>query len=146
NNWLVGLGIDYPVNDRFMVTGSVMYEQADGSSDMTSQNNFGNPLPLPNYPNIKTTALNLKGTYKFDKNWSTTVGYAYQKYDYNDDQFAGYTYTVPYPSTTTSTSYLNGWNAFNSYNANIVYLTVKFQWAPPEMPAPAMKVVEAAPP
>jgi len=123
-NWLIGLGLDYPVNDKFMLKGSLLYEQVDGSSDMASQNNFGNPLPLPNYPNTKITSLNVKGTYTFDKNWSLTGGYAYQKYSYSDDQFNGYTYTIPFPGVTNNTaqSYLNGWNAFIPYDANIFYL------------------------
>ncbi len=144
---MIGLGVDYPVNEKLMLTGSVLYEEADGSSDMSSQNNFGNPLPLPNYPNIKTTALNIKGTYKVSKNWSVTGGYAYQKYEYSDDAFNGYTNTIPFPlpTTNTSPSYLNGWNAFQSYDANIVYLTLKFSWDPPVLPPPAMKVAEAPP-
>ena len=107
-----------------MLTGSVLYDQVDGTSDMQAQQNFGNPLPLTQYPNVKTTSFNLKGVYKLDKSWSFTGGYAYQKYDYKDEQYLGYTNTVPYPGVTTSNtqSYLNGWNAFQSYTANIVYL------------------------
>lgn len=133
NNWVIGVGVDVPVGDKLMLTGSVLYEQVDGSSDMSSQNNYGNPLPFSNYPNTTTTALNLKGTYRFDRNWSATLGYAYQKYDYSDDAFAGYLNSVPSISTAgvnneAQRSYLNGYNAFQSYDANIVYLlgTYKF--------------------
>ncbi len=123
-NWLLGFAGDWPVNERFMLTGSVMYEQVDGSSDMASQNNYGNPLPLTNYPNTKITSLNMKGTYAFNKNWSMTGGYAYQKYSYSDDQFNGYVNTLPYPGVTNNPgqSYLNGWNAYTPYDANIFYL------------------------
>src|SRR4030095_5604166 len=109
--------------------------------------NFGNPLPLTAYPNVKTVSLNLKGTYRFDKNWSVTGGYAYQKYHYNDDQFNGYTNTIPFPGVTnnTSQSYLNNWNAFQTYNANIFYLLLNFRFDPPQLPAPAMRVAEAPP-
>ena len=128
-NWLIGLGVDVPVNDRFMLKGSVLYDKVDASSDMTAQQNFGNPLPLPDYPNVKTVSLNIKGTYLFDRNWSVTGGYAYQKYDYSDDQFNGYTNTLPFPgTTTTSQSYLNGWNANQTYNANIFYLLATFKY------------------
>jgi hypothetical protein len=133
-NWMIGLGVDYPVNDRFMVTGSLLYDKVDGSADMTAQNNYGNPLPLNSYPNVKTVSLNLKGTYNFDKNWSITGGYAYQKYDYNDDQYEGYLYSLPSINastgveTTTQRSYLNGWNAFQTYNANIFYLLGTFRF------------------
>ena len=128
---MVGLGLDAPFSDRWTFTGSLLYEETDGSSDMTAQNNYGNPLPLTNYPDVKMTALNLKGAYKINQNWSTTVGYAYQKYDYIDDQYTGYINSLPVSApppgrTPKSRSYLNGWNAFQSYNANILYLTLKF--------------------
>ena len=150
NNWMIGVGVDVPYGDKWMFTGSFLYEQADGSSDMSAQNNFGNPLPLPNYPNIKTTSLNLKANYKVSKNWSVQGGYAYQKYDYNDDAFNGYTYTVlpvaTPPQPVTQTSYLNGWNAFQSYHANIFWLMLKFTWEPPVLPPPAMAVAQAPAP
>ncbi len=118
------------MNDAFTVIGSVLYEKTDGSADFESQNNYGNPLPLTQYPDVKMTSLNLKGVYKVNRNWSITGGYAYQKYDYNDDQINGYTNTIPFPGVTVSTSqsYLSGWNAYQSYNANIFYLlgTYKF--------------------
>jgi MtrB/PioB family decaheme-associated outer membrane protein len=147
NNWMVGVGLDVPYGDRWMFTGSFLYEQADGESDMQAQNNFGNPLPLPNYPNIKITSLNLKANYKVSKNWSVSGGYAYQKYEYNDDAFNGYTNTIPFPLPpgNTGPSYLNGWNAFQSYDANIFWLLLKFTWEPPVLPPPAMKVAEAPP-
>ena len=148
-NWLIGLGADWPVNEKFMLTGSVMYEKVDGSSDMTSQNNFGNPLPLPNYPNVKFISLNLKGTYRFDKNWSMTGGYAYQKYKYSDDQFNGYTNTIPFPGVSTpntNQSYLNGWNANIPYNANIFYLLVSYKFDTPPLPIAQLKAPEPPPP
>jgi len=147
-NWLVGLGGDFPVTPKFMLTGSVMYEKVDGSSDMTSQNNFGNPLPLPNYPNVKFISLNLKGTYSFDRNWSMTGGYAYQKYKYSDDQFNGYTNTIPFPGTSaanSSQSYLDGWNANIPYNANIFYLLMTFKFDTPPLPVAQLKAPEAPP-
>ena len=47
---MIGVGVELPVNERFMLTGSVIYDKADASSDMTAQNNFGNPLPLTDVP------------------------------------------------------------------------------------------------
>ncbi|MBL0290981.1 MAG: MtrB/PioB family outer membrane beta-barrel protein [Betaproteobacteria bacterium] len=144
DNWILGVGADAPVGDRWLLTGSLLYEQTDGSADMSAQNNYGNPLPLPNYPNIKTTSLNLKAAYKVNRNWTVTGGYAYQKYDYDDIQYNGYTSTVPFNATTsTTTSYLNGWNAFQTYNANIFYLTARFAWDAALPPPPALKVAEA---
>ena len=97
--------------DKLKLTASYLYEKNDGTSDMTSQNNVGNPPPLPNNPNSKFISLNLKGTYSYNKNWSFTGGYSYQKYNHNDDHFDGYTNTIPVPrrvDANTSLSYLNG--------------------------------------
>jgi hypothetical protein len=63
-----------------------------------------------------------------NKHWSVTGGYAYERYSYSDDQFNGYTNTIPFPGVTdkTNQSYLNGWNANTPYNANIFYLTATY--------------------
>ncbi|MBK7794442.1 MAG: OmpA family protein [Betaproteobacteria bacterium] len=51
---------------------------------------------------------------------------------------------MPFNATTsTTTSYLNGWNAFQTYNANIFYLTARFAWDAALPPPPALKVAEA---
>ena len=123
-NWTVGAGVDWPAMDRLMVKASVLYYKTDGTADMASQGNFGNPLPINDYDSTETTSLNLKGIYNINKNWSVTAGYSYEKYRYSDVRFNGYQYTIPFPGVTnnTSQSYLNGYNAFTPYEANIYYL------------------------
>jgi MtrB/PioB family decaheme-associated outer membrane protein len=123
-NWTVGAGLDWPAMDRLMVKASVLYYKTDGTADMASQGNFGNPLPIHDYDTSETTSLNLKGIYSINKNWSVTAGYSYEKYRYSDVRFNGYQYTIPFPGVTTNTSqsYLNGYNAFTPYEANIYYL------------------------
>ena len=61
---------------------------------------------------------------------SVTGGYAYQKYDYNDEQFIGYKNTIPFPGVTnnTSQSYLNGFNAFRPYTSNIFYALATYRF------------------
>jgi MtrB/PioB family decaheme-associated outer membrane protein len=126
NNWLIGLGVDWQATDKLQVKGSVQYFKSDGSSDVSSQNNFGNPLPIAAYDDWKQTALNLKGIYTLDKNWSFTAGYAYNRTSYSDIAFNGYQYTIPFPGVTNSftQSYLNGYRAFTDAHANIFYLLV----------------------
>jgi opacity protein-like surface antigen len=123
-NWTVGAGVDWPAMDRLMIKASVLYYKTDGTADMQSQNNFGNPLPINDFDTSETTSLNLKGIYDINKNWSVTAGYSYEKYSYSDVRFNGYQYTIPSPGVTTnpSQSYLNGYNAFTPYKANIYYL------------------------
>jgi MtrB/PioB family decaheme-associated outer membrane protein len=123
-NWTIGAGLDWPAMDRLMVKASVLYYKTDGTADMASQGNFGNPLPINDFDTSETTSLNLKGIYDINKNWSVTAGYSYEKYSYSDIRFNGYQYTIPFPGVTTNTSqsYLNGYNAFTPYKANIYYL------------------------
>jgi MtrB/PioB family decaheme-associated outer membrane protein len=129
-NYSVGAGIDWPVMDRLMVKGSFLYVKTDGTADMASQSNFGNPLPIQAYDSSDKTSFNLKGIYRIDKNWGVTLGYSYERYGYSDDRFNGYKYTIPFPGVTnnTSQSYLNGYNAFTPYDANIFYGVVTYSF------------------
>jgi MtrB/PioB family decaheme-associated outer membrane protein len=122
-NWAVGVGLTWPINEQWMVKGSYIYYDTNGSADIQSQNNFGNPLPINQYDDTRRHSVNLKGTYQMNRNWSFTAGYAYEKYDYSDAAYNGYQYTIPFPavSNNTSQSYLNGFHAFQNYTANIVY-------------------------
>jgi len=129
-NWVIGIGADWPAMERLMVKASVLYYRTDGSADISSQNNFGTPLPISAYDDTKHTSANLKGIYSYDKNWSFTLGYAYERWRYSDAGYNGYQYTIPFPAVTnnTSQSYLNGYLAFNNYNANIVYLFATYKF------------------
>jgi cytolysin (calcineurin-like family phosphatase) len=129
-NWVVGAGLDWQAMERLLIKGSVLYYETDGSADISSQNNFGNPLPITAYDDTKRTSVNLKGIWTYDKNWSFTLGYAYERWRYNDAGYDGYQYTIPFPGVTTNTSqsYLNGYNAFNNYEANIFYLLANYKF------------------
>ena len=126
NNWLVGIGIDWHATEKLLIKGSAQYFKSDGTSDVMSQNNFGNPLPIAAYDDWKQTAFNLKGIYAINNNWSFTAGYAYNRSSYSDIAYNGYQYTIPYPAVSNSVtqSYLNGYRAFTNANSNIFYLLV----------------------
>lgn len=129
-NWVIGAGVDWPAMERLMVKGSVLYYHTDGSADISSQNNFGNPLPIRAYDDSKRTSVNLKGIWSYDRNWDFTLGYAYERWRYNDAGYDGYQYTIPFPGVTTnaSQSYLNGFYAFTNYTANIVYVLATYHF------------------
>ncbi|MFZ3323497.1 MAG: MtrB/PioB family outer membrane beta-barrel protein [Usitatibacter sp.] len=123
DNWLLGIGVDWQAAEKLLVKLSAQYFKSDGSSNVDSQNNFGNPLPITAYDDWKQAAVNLKGIYTLDKRWSLTAGYAYNKIEYSDIAYNGYQYTVPFPAVTTNTaqSYGNGYRAFPNSNVNTVY-------------------------
>jgi MtrB/PioB family decaheme-associated outer membrane protein len=130
DNWLLGVAVDWVATEKLTMKGSVYYFRSDGTSDIASQNNFGNPQPISAYDDWKQTSLNLKAVYAFDKNWSFTGGYAYNRYRYSDIAYNGYQYTIPYPGVTTSTSqsYLNGYRAFVNSDANIFYILATYKF------------------
>ena len=129
-NWLAGIGVDWPALPNLLLKASYLYVKTDGKADISAQNNFGNPLPITAYDDTKTQSFNLKAIWDVNKNWQVTGGYAYEKYEYSDDQYNGYQYTIPFPgvSNNTSQSYLNGFNAFTNYKANIFYALATYRF------------------
>ena len=123
-NWAVGIGADWPVLPNVMLKASYLYVETDGKADIVAQQNFGNPLPITAYDDTKTHSFNLKAIWEINRNWQLTGGYSYEKYEYSDDQYDGYQYTIPFPgvSNNAQQSYFNGFNAFTPYKANIFYV------------------------
>lgn len=136
--YLLALQGDWVVNDRLLVTGSYSYQDTGGGVDFWSGNYAGtggyNGGPLVNYvtDNTTTQRLNIKGEYKVNKNWSATLGYAYEQYDYADDQMRGYQGYYGYYQNLGGTNnvWMSGAFANPSYTNNIVYLfaTYKFNY------------------
>lgn len=124
-NWLLGAAVAVPVTEALKLTGSLMYTKNSGSADFVSQNNFGAPVPITAYDNYKQSSFNLRADWRINRMFELIGGYAYQKYDYSDAQYDGYTYTI---GTGTAASYLNGVGAFPQYNANIFYLIGKYRF------------------
>jgi MtrB/PioB family decaheme-associated outer membrane protein len=129
-NWTAGIGVDWPALPNLRVKGSYLYVKTDGKVDIAAQNGFGNPLPLTAVDDTKTQSFNLKAIWDVNKSWQVTAGYAYEKYEYSDDQFNGYQFTIPFPgvSNNASQSYLNGFNAFTDYKANIFYALATYRF------------------
>ena len=129
-NWAAGVAFDWPVNDRFSFNASAIYYKTDGNVDLSLQEGVPasvvRPVPLAEFDDTKRTSINLKGIYAFTKSLSLTAGYAYEKYEYKDDQYDGYRYTIP--AATNQNSYLDGINAFPQYKANIFYGMLSYRF------------------
>jgi hypothetical protein len=78
--------------------------------------------------NTEWTRINVKGVYRITKNWSATLGYAYERYKYNDDQMRGYQGFYPYYQNLggTNNSWYSGAFANPGYSANIVYVLATY--------------------
>ena len=130
-NWMVALLADWKVMEQLKLTGSASLQKTTGGVDFWSGSYAGtggfNGGPLVNYvtDNTEMRRYLLKADYRFSKNWSAAAGYAYEKYQYNDDQMRGYQGYYPYYQNLggTNNSYFSGAFANPSYTNNIFWLT-----------------------
>jgi len=82
---------------------------------------------IQNFDNSYKTSFNLKGTYKYTKNWDLSAGYAYERYRISDIGTDNYGY-IAASTPTTQNSYASGLNAFNNYTMNILYMMVNYKF------------------
>ena len=79
---------DWQAMDSLKLTASYLYINNEGSATFGYQNGIvlNNPpvLPINNFDNSTQQFFNLKGAWAYNKNWSFTAGYAYQKYSHDD--------------------------------------------------------------
>ncbi|HEY2815884.1 MAG TPA: MtrB/PioB family outer membrane beta-barrel protein [Casimicrobiaceae bacterium] len=156
--WMAGIGADWPVLPSLLIKTSFLYVKNNGNATFSSQDatgqmvagpaGFGNPLNIGNFDDSTQQYFNLKAIWAYNKNWSFTAGYAYEKYSHSDVGTDGYQYTLPFPpvATNTSLSYLNGYDAFTNGHQNIFYLTATYSFeAPPLPPARIAEAPRAAP-
>ena len=61
-NWALGIGTDWKAMERLTLKGSAIWSRTLGNADIVSQNNFGNPIPIPSYDTTSKVSLNLKGS------------------------------------------------------------------------------------
>jgi hypothetical protein len=129
-NWALGVGTDWKALERLTIKGSAIWSRTQGWADIVSQNNFGSPFPIRSYDTTSKVTLNLKGVYQYNRNWEFTGGYAYENYNYSDDQYNGYQNIIQAGTAPNffGTSYLSGAYAFPNYSANIVYGMAKYKF------------------
>ena len=129
-NYALGIGGDFVVNPRIKLAASYTWQKTGGTVDLSSPAFPAPFVPLVNIPNvddIKIHTLNLKGTFKATRSIDVTAGYAYEKYDFDDQQFANYSYVVP-GSSANARSYLSGLYAFPNHKTNVFYAFVTFRF------------------
>jgi MtrB/PioB family decaheme-associated outer membrane protein len=121
-NWAIGLGADWLPMERLKLNGSLIWQSTHGTADFTIPTTVvpATPaFPITNYDNTRKVSLNLKGVYKYSKQWDVTAGYAYERYRFSDIAYDGYQFTIPAGA---NFSYLTGAYAFPGYNVNLLYV------------------------
>jgi hypothetical protein len=135
-NRLFGLIADWPVREQLALKGSYTWTKTGGGVDFASGNTAGAGGflggPLVNYvtDNTKKKTLNLKVDYKPDKQWTGTLGYVHEKYEYADDQMRGYQGFYPYYQNLSGTnnSWFSGAYANPSYSLDVYYLMATYKF------------------
>ncbi len=135
-NWLVALEADWVATEQLSLKASASWQNTGGGVDFWSNNYAGvggyNGGPLVNYvtDNTKMQRFMLRGDYKINTKWSVSAGYAYENYDYSDDQMRGYQSYYGYYQNLggTNNSWLSGAFTNPSYTNNIFFLTAKYSF------------------
>ncbi len=133
-NWAYGLGTEiYAVPRKLTFLFQYSYVRSRGFVDYTYLLGL-NPLPpTRTQDNIDINGLDsytlsyylAKATYTPAKHFSFSLGWAYEKYNYNDAQYNGYQY-VPLSSTGAVLGFLTGAYANQNYRANIYFLSASY--------------------
>lgn len=123
-NFALGGKVDVEIiKNKLSGTVGYRYEQADGSSDFTTYNPILTTVVTNNaaIDDYYKHCINAKLSYSLSKSVIVDLGYLYEKLNYTDDFFTGYTYAV-------TTNALSGAYANPNYEASAVYtkLTYKF--------------------
>lgn len=135
-NRLAGLIADWVPTERMALKASWFWVTTGGGVHFISGNTSGaggfNGGPLVDYvtDNTQKKVLNLKGDYKLDKQWTGTLGYTQEKYDYNDDQMKSYQGFYPYFQYLggNNDSWFSGAFANPSYKLRVVYMMATYKF------------------
>ena len=133
---MAGLIADWLPTERLALKASWFWVTTGGGVHFNSGNTSGaggfNGGPLVDYvtDNTQKQVLNLKADYKFDKQWTGTLGFAQEKYDYSDDQMKGYQGFYPYYQYLggNNNSWYSGAFANPSYRLDVVYMMATYKF------------------
>jgi hypothetical protein len=136
SNWLYALEADWVATEKLKVKLSASWQKTGGGVDFWSGNTAGaggfNGGPLVNYltDNTKTQRLMIRGDYLINKNWTASAGYAYENYDYTDDQMRSYQSYYGYYQNLggTNISWNTGAFAAPAYTNNIFFITGTYRF------------------
>lgn len=142
-NWLAeprektydyGVGVDvYAIPKKLTFRLQHDYVKSDGFADFTYYNTAAlvggrnnENIDIRNFDDYRKRAYMLKAIYEFSKNISCSLGWAYEKYVYQDVQVDGYIYV---PATTgTNGAYLTGFGKDPSYTANVYFASLTYRF------------------
>ena len=121
-NWLVGIAADWLPITRLRLRGSYIYQETEGTVDFSANHPAAVIRNIPDYDSFTKHTFDLRAIYALTRSFEVTVGAAYEKFKYDDAQFANYNYT----QAAGGQNFLSGAYAFQDYEAVIGYVTLKY--------------------
>ncbi len=133
-----GLGTElYAIPNKLTFVFQHDYLKSNGKVDFTidpglliAANGLGgatqDTVDIMNSEDYTLYSFKIKAIYSFTKSLSASLGYAYERFSYSDDQLNGYLFVVPAPAS--NQAFLTGAYKDQSYKANVLFggLTYKF--------------------
>lgn len=116
------------VPDKWRIKAQYDYVRSNGFGDLTLYDGAAiagytnDTLDFQNWDDYKLTSFLVKAIYDINKNFSTTVGYAHERYSYSDALLDDYDYKI------NSIDYLSGAYKDQSYEANVLFATLKYSF------------------
>lgn len=118
------------VPDKWRLRAQYDHVRSDGLADFTVFKTTGDDaLDHQSWDDYKKKSFLVKAIYDVNKNISTTLGFAHERYRYNDAALDDYRYTftgTAAASTLVNMNYLTGAYADQSYEANVVFANLKY--------------------
>lgn len=116
--WTYGLSANIAATEQLSFDLSWQYEDSDGSLDFTSLGaaTYTNFAEIDDYTKNR---LEAKATYAIDPKLKMTLGYMYEKLEYDDYAYNNYTYV-------SGSDYVSGLYADPNYEANLGYFMVSY--------------------
>ena len=119
--WTIGASAKIPLmSNRLMLSLLCQYQESDGYSGFTTEGTSALES-IDEFDDYYITTVEAKASYAISETIGVSVGYLYEKTNYEDLQYDNYDYS---PSGT----YLTGANADNDYEAHVGYVTVKYSF------------------
>jgi MtrB/PioB family decaheme-associated outer membrane protein len=120
------------VPDKWRLRAQYDHVRSDGLADFTVFKTTGDDaLDHQSWDDYKKKSFLVKAIYDVNKNISTTLGFAHERYRYNDAALDDYRYTftgTTNASTLVNMNYLTGAYADQSYEANVVFANLKYSF------------------
>jgi hypothetical protein len=84
-----------------------------------------NNIDIANWDNYTLYSFKLRAIYNLTKSLTTSIGYAYERFNYNDAQLNNYNYV---PTGGSNAAFLTGAYADQSYRVNVLFADLSYKF------------------